>query len=180
MPADALPLARWETFYVIVGSSGGALTGLLFVVVALASDRIRAGSSQGLSAFTSPSIVHFGSVMLVSAVIAMPRDGLSSLAVLLGLCGLAGMVVTVMAVRRIARFDKYQPVAEDWIWHGVLPCAAYAALFVAAIILQSATNTALYIVASVTLVLLFVGIHNAWDAALYSAMYVPRDQNPSA
>ena len=178
MPADAL--AHWETFYVIVGSSGGALTGLLFVVVALAADRMRAGSSQGLGAFTSPSIVHFGTVMLVSAMIAMPRDGLASLAVLLMLTGLAGIVVTVMAVRRIARFEKYQPVAEDWIWHGVLPAAAYAALFVAAIILQSATKPALNTIASVTLVLLFVGIHNAWDAALYSATFVPRDQNPPA
>ena len=178
MPADAL--ARWETFYVIVGSSGGALTGLLFVVVALAADRMRAGSSQGLSAFTSPSIVHFGTVMLVSAMIAMPRDGLRSLAVLLVLTGLAGIVVTVMAVRRIARFEKYQPVAEDWIWHGVLPGVAYAMLFVAAIVLQSATKNALYIIGSVTLVLLFVGIHNAWDAALYSATFVPRDQSPPA
>jgi len=177
MPADALPLARWETFYVIVGSSGGALTGLLFVVVALAADRVRTGVSQGLGAFTSPSITHFGCVLLVSAIIMMPRDGLSSLGILLGLCALAGIVVTRMAIRRIARFELYRPVVEDWVWHGVLPCLSYGALLVAAIILQSATKTALYVVASVTLMLLFIGIHNAWDAALYSAMYVPREQD---
>ncbi len=176
MPADALPLARWETFYVIVGSSGGALTGLLFVVVALAADRMRAAASRGLGAFTSPSIVHFGCVLLISAIIMMPRDGLSSLAALLGLCALGGVAVTIMAIWRIARFDPYQPVAEDWFWHGILPCASYVGLLVAAIILQRATQTALYVVASVVLVLLFVGIHNAWDAALYSAMYLPPEQ----
>jgi hypothetical protein len=32
-------LGGWETFYVITGSVGGALTGLMFVVIALASER---------------------------------------------------------------------------------------------------------------------------------------------
>jgi len=180
MSPEALPLARWETFYVIVGSSGGALTGLLFVVVALAADRIRVATSQGLAAFTSPSIVHFGCVLLVSAIMMMPRDGLSSLSVLLGLCAVGGVIVTIMAARRIAQFEAYRPVTEDWIWHGALPCLSYVALLFAAIILEGATKTSLYIVASVMLVLLFVGIHNAWDAALYSAMYVPPEQEAMA
>jgi hypothetical protein len=80
-----------------------------------------------------------------------------------------------MAVRRIARFEKYAPVAEDWIWHAVLPSIAYVALLVAAIVLPSATEPALYVIGSVSIALLFVGIHNAWDAALYSATSVPTD-----
>jgi hypothetical protein len=180
MPVDALPLGRWETFYVIVGSSGGALTGLLFVVVALAAERARPYASQGLTAFTSPSIFHFGLVLFISASVTMPRDGLTSLAVLLGLCALTGGTVTLLAIWHIAEFERYRPVIEDWIWHGVLPCAAYTALLVAAIILRSATKTALYVVASVTLALLFVGIHNAWDAALYSATSMPPDHDTAA
>ena len=31
-------LSQWETFYVIVGSSGAALTGLMFVVITLVAD----------------------------------------------------------------------------------------------------------------------------------------------
>lgn len=175
MPGDAATFGQWETFYVIVGSSGGALTGLLFVVVALAADRVRAGAAQGLGAFTSPSIFHFCTVLFISATIAMPRRSLTSLVVLLSLCALTGCVMTLMAVRRIARFERYQPVAEDWIWHAVIPLVAYVALLVAAILLSRATESALYVVASVSLGLLFVGIHNAWDAALYSATYVPKD-----
>ena len=34
----APPLNDWETFYVIVGSSAAALTGLMFVVIALIKD----------------------------------------------------------------------------------------------------------------------------------------------
>jgi len=178
MPGDAVAFGQWETFYVIVGSSGGALTGLLFVVVALAADRVRAGASQGLSAFTSPSIFHFCNVLFISAMIAMPRKSLVALGVVLALCALIGGLVTLMAARRIARFEKYKPVTEDWIWHAVIPCFAYVALLVGAIMLPSAMEPALYVVASVSLALLFVGIHNAWDAALYSATYVPKDLDP--
>jgi hypothetical protein len=32
-------------------------------------------------------------------------------------------------------------------------------------------------VGSVSLALLFVGIHNAWDVALYSATSMPRDED---
>ena len=35
MPPELPPLTEWETFYVIVGSSAAALTGLQFVVIAL-------------------------------------------------------------------------------------------------------------------------------------------------
>jgi hypothetical protein len=83
-----------------------------------------------------------------------------------------------MAVRRIARFEKYKPVAEDWIWHAVIPSVTYLALLVAAIALPRASEPASYIIASVSLVLLLVGIHNAWDAALYSATSVPKDPDP--
>ena len=177
MPAEPTVIGQWETFYVIVGSSGGALTGLLFVVLALVADRARSGTSEGLTAYTSPSIFHFCIVLFVSAMIAMPRTGLVSLAVLLGLSALIGEVVTLLTMRRIARFEQYQAVAEDWIWHGVVPSVAYLGLLIAAIMLSSATASALYIVGGVSLALLFTGVHNAWDAAVYSAVSIPKKQD---
>jgi hypothetical protein len=169
--------APWETFYVIVGSSGGALTGLLFVVVALAADRSTPATERGLGAFTTPSIFHFVFVMAIAALVTMPRRGLASLSVLLGLCAVIGATVTVAAVRRIMTFEQYKPVAEDWIFHGVAPALCYVGLLVAAIALHAETELALYLIASATLVLLFVGIHNAWDVALYSAINMPRRED---
>ena len=59
------PLAAWESFYVIVGSSAAALTGLQFVVMTLIA-QIRPGSSRGesISAFGTPTVVHFGAALL--------------------------------------------------------------------------------------------------------------------
>jgi hypothetical protein len=62
-------------------------------------------------------------------------------------------------------------VLEDWIWHCALPLIAYMALFVAAIVLQSDPATSLFVVGGTALLLLFVGIHNAWDSVVYIALH---------
>jgi hypothetical protein len=173
--AEPTVIGQWETFYVIVGSSGGALTGLLFVVVALVADRAQRATTEGLTTYATPSIFHFCTVLFLSALIAMPRTGLGSLAVLLGLSALVGGVVTLLTVRRIARFEPYRPVAEDWIWHAVIPSLAYLGVLVAAFMLTGVPVVALYIVAAANLALLFTGVHNAWDAAVFNAVQVPRD-----
>jgi len=58
---DAVPalLRSWTNFYVIVGSSAGALTGLQFVVIALISEARAAGSMSEPRAFGTPTVVHF-------------------------------------------------------------------------------------------------------------------------
>ena len=58
--------AGWENFYVIVGSSAGALIGLQFVVITLIADMpaVR-GDAQASAAFATPSVVHFGVVLFL-------------------------------------------------------------------------------------------------------------------
>jgi hypothetical protein len=62
------------------------------------------------------------------------------------------------------------PVLEDWIFHCVLPLAAYAALLVASVLLRRHPAPSLFVVGGAALLLLFVGIHNAWDAVTYIAL----------
>ena len=84
------PFAAWESFYVIVGSSGAALTGLQFVVMALVADSRRATSSDTINAYGTPTIVHFCVVLFVSSVLSAPWQSLTKPAAILGLCGAAG------------------------------------------------------------------------------------------
>jgi hypothetical protein len=63
-----VPVAAWDNFYVIVGSSAAALTGLQFVVIALGAEA-RAIRGQTIGAFGTPTIVHFCAVLLVSAIL---------------------------------------------------------------------------------------------------------------
>lgn len=71
--SDTVPLESWQTFYVIVGSAGGALTGIMFVVIALVSGRRTPGARDAARAFSSPTVVHFGVVMGLSAILSMPN-----------------------------------------------------------------------------------------------------------
>jgi hypothetical protein len=67
-----------------------------------------------------------------------------------------------MQVQRV-----YKPVFEDWLFHVLLPLAAYATLAVTAFMAESHMRPALFSLGAAALLLLFVGIHNAWDAVTY-------------
>jgi hypothetical protein len=164
------PLARWESFYVIVGSSAAALTGLQFVVITLMSEGNRPTGPATIRAFGTPTIVHFCAVLLVSAIVSAPWTTVSNAGAMLAACGLFGLVYAVLVVRTAARQTLYQPVLEDWIWHGVLPVIAYASLLAASVVVRHDPAPALFAIGGSALLLLFIGIHNAWDAVTYVAI----------
>jgi hypothetical protein len=175
------PLATWQTFYTIIGSAAATLTGLMFVVVTLiAGVRVRVSSpSEAFATFNTPNVVHFGAALLVAAILSAPWQALWNAGLLLGLCGLGGVTYVVIVVRRVRRQTDYQPVLEDWLWHTVLPLVSYTALLVAAIVLPGHAAPALFVIAAGTVLLLFIGIHNAWDNVIYIAVDLSRPQNKS-
>jgi hypothetical protein len=161
------PLSAWSNFYVIVGSSAGALTGLTFVVITLVAQIRQRDNGQGIAAFTTPTIVHFGSALFVSALLSVPWPALAPPALLLVVCGLAGILYTALVVRRLHRVETYAPVLEDWLWYGTCPLVAYAALLAAALLLPGNPVAALFVVGGVVIFLLFLGIRNAWDVVTF-------------
>jgi hypothetical protein len=170
-------LDGWENFYVIVGSSAGALIGLQFVVITLIADIPIAGSDpQAAGAFTTPSVIHFGVVLLLSAIVSAPWNGIGMVAILWGVVGLCGLAYTVVVARRLGVQTAYKPVLEDWLFHVLLPLAAYAALAVSACAAHSLERPALFLVAAAALLLLFIGIHNAWDIVTYHVFVQKRKQ----
>jgi len=161
-------LAGWENFYVIVGSSAGALIGLQFVVITLIADRpIGPDQAQAGDAFATPTIVHFGTVLLLAAILCAPWRGIGTAAISWGVMGLAGIAYEVIVTRRMRTQNIYMPQLEDWLFHVVLPCAAYATLAASAYAARDHAREAMFGVAAAALLLLFIGIHNAWDAVTY-------------
>lgn len=160
-------LAHWESFYLIVGSSAGALTGLMFVVVTLVADSKQPRTLMEINAFATPAIVHFAAVLLISAILTAPWPDGRMPAYALGLSAIAGIAYNIIVLRRLLHATQYQKVAEDWIWHVVLPFLAYIALLAAHLALRHDHYGALYVVGAVSLLLLFIGIHNAWDIVTY-------------
>jgi hypothetical protein len=172
MPAQDT-LLQWENFYIIVGSSAGALTGLQFVVMALVADSPTRKDANTIDTFGTPTVVHFCAVLLVSSLLSAPWPSLSLAALAIGICGVAGVIYSLIVVRRARRVTGYQPEMEDWIFHCALPLVAYATLLASGITLTISHTPALFGVALFTLILLFVGIHNAWDTVTYITITLP-------
>ena len=161
-------LEGWANFYVIVGSSAGALIGLQFVVIMLiAAKPIPRGEAQAGGAFATPSVVHFGAVLLLSAIASAPWKGIAIVAALWGLAGLFGIMYVLIVARRMRQQTFYQPVFEDWLFHVLLPLMAYAVLAISAYGTYARAPLAIFLAGGTAVMLLFVGIHNAWDAVMY-------------
>lgn len=164
----ASPLRAWESFYVIVGSSAGALTGLQFVVMTLIGE---SGPSRGrgdtISAFGTPNVVHFCAALLVAAILSVPWSSLPPAGIAVAASGMYGVLYSLVVLRRAQLQQAYRPVLEDWVWHTILPMVAYAALFVAGLAVTRASTGALLVIGTAVLLLVFIGIHNAWDTVTY-------------
>jgi divalent metal cation (Fe/Co/Zn/Cd) transporter len=168
-PSAHSVLSQWESFYVIVGSSGGALTGLMFVVVTLVADANVPRTPDTLNAFGTPNVIHFAAVLVLSAVLSAPWQRLRDPAHVVGAMALAGVIYVLIVFRRMIRQQSsgYTPVLEDWMWHLVLPMIAYVALFVGAAGMSHDQEWALFTLAAVSLLLLSIGLHNCWDTVAY-------------
>jgi hypothetical protein len=164
------PFSDWESFYVIIGSSAAGLTGLQFVVIALIADRQTASTAREIDAFGTPTIVHFGVVLLLSGILTAPWHGLTPPAFLLGACGAAGLVYSLVVIRRARHQTSYAMVFEDWLFFALLPLLAYTILTVAAWVVPFHHEPALFAIAVTVFLLLFIGIHNAWDTVTFIAV----------
>ncbi len=161
---------EWESFYVIVGAAAGALIGLQFVVMTLLADKPRLASPEAGAAFASPNVVHFSAALLLSALMRVPWHGIGPAAVLWGIVGLAGTIYAFIVVRRMRKQMSYRPDWEDWTYHAFLPLLTYALLLVSALAAKRHGHEALLAVAAATLLQLFIGIHNSWDAISYHVL----------
>lgn len=175
--AFVLSLAAWQSYYVIMGSSAAALTGLQFVVIALGAERRTAGTTEGIDAYVTPTTVHFATVLLLAAILTAPWRTHTGPALVLGACGIGGVGYAATVTWRARKLTSYQPVLEDWLWHSVLPLVAHATLLIASTILLATARHftgALFMVGGAALLLLFIGIHNAWDIATYLTNQLPK------
>jgi hypothetical protein len=129
-----------------------------------------AGSMHEVRAFGSPTAVHFCAVLFSSAVMAAPWHSLGSAGLPIAFCGGAGVLYSLYSIYHALRQTGYKPDAEDWFWYSALPLLAYVALLVVGMLVPARPDEMLFGVAAILLVLLFTGLHNAWDTVTYVAV----------
>jgi len=174
-------LSAWTNYYVITGSAAAALTGLMFVAISIVAGGRSQPSREGVATFSTPTVAHFSTALITSALLNVPWRSLWHGGVAVGIVGLYGAVYTIGVAKRTRRQSAYEPEAEDWIWYALLPLIAYAVLVGAAIGLDRLPALTLFAPAAAVLLLLIIGIHNAWDVVTYIAIEQPaRSTRPAA
>lgn len=172
-------LASWQNFYVILGSSAGALTGLQFVVIALVMQARAASSMRDIHAFGTPTTMHFCTALLISALMTAPWQTLASLGLCLGLSGVVGIAYSFRVIWH-ARKAVYQPDWADWGWYVVFPLLGHGMLVGAAVLICWNAVWSLALVAADALVFLFVGVRNSWDTVTFIAVQHGKPADHSA
>jgi hypothetical protein len=171
MTEAASLLVPWSNFYMMTGSSAAALTGLMFVVITLVTgeERVRK-APDGISAFSTPTVVHFSAALVVSAILSAPWHLLLHPAILLGLIGLYGVIYQVRVIAKARGLTNYDPDMEDWIWFTILPFSAYIAILAGAVFLMTLPVDALFAFAASVMLMIVLGIRNAWDVVTFIAV----------
>lgn len=169
----ASDVAAWHDFYVLTGTGGATLIGLMFVVVSLGPHLIAAHRPTGVPAFLTPIVVDFASVLVIAGLMLAPALAPIAVAVALGVLGVAGVAFQILNdSHRLWRESELG--TEDWVWFVALPIVSYSLLVAAALAIGTETPYALFVVGAATLLLIIIGIRNAWDVVLWMAAR-PRD-----
>ncbi len=165
-------LSNWQNFYMIMGTAAATLTGLMFVATTLFAglDTHESIANAGISAYNTPTVVHFCAVLLLAGVLSAPWQEFSSVRLLLGLFGVGMVFYQLIIMRRMWRMPHYQSTLEDWLWYIALPLLAHVLLIISAFMLSNNPTLALYIVGLAMILLLLVGIRNSWDNVTFLAV----------
>ena len=162
-----LLLVSWQNFYVMVGSSAGALIGLQFVVITLIGGSRKRTSMETVNAFGTPIVVQFGGALTICGIMVAPWPSVHTISIALALCGVAGLGYATVVLRRARHQTQYRPIAEDWFWYVMSPFVTYAAIAIAAVLVWVSTAAGLFVAAGATLSLLLIGSRNAWDTVTH-------------
>lgn len=165
-------LTAWTGFFALAGASAATLTGLMFVVMTLVTgaDKRQSPSRDGLNTFSTPTVLHFATALLVSGVLSAPWSALAFPAWILGITSLFGVVHMCRVLTKTMRLESYKADLEDWVWFNILPLISYVVLLIGSVMLPIATSNALYALGAGVLLQLFIGIHNAWDVVTFLAV----------
>ena len=158
-------LEGWHDFDVLIGTAAATLMGLTFIAVTLAPEVIADRTSTAVRAFTTPIVAFFATVLVVSLVVLIPGLTPAAAAILFAIIGLGGIAYMLSTgVQR--QWREMELGIDDWFWYIALPVLGYVALAVSAAAMWNADPWALYVTAAAALLLLIIGIRNAWDVVI--------------
>jgi hypothetical protein len=157
----------WDNFFIMAGTAGVQLIGLLFVMVTLGTGLSKSQSVDGISAFLTPTLVNFGGVLFQAAVVLTPWPSDWPIGLILVLGGLAGIVYQIRGIRLKRKLDFVVLHRLDWIPYSGIPILGNVSLTAGGVGLIAEKSFAPFAIAGASTLLLVAGIYGAWDLTLW-------------
>ena len=179
MPSSLSDLAHaWHDFYLLVGTASATLVGLMFVAASIGAQVFTERSREGMRAFISPTVVHFGAVLFICMAATVPSQTWVTLAVLLILGGAAGTLYAARVWVQIFVRRSFAVDVIDRLFYALIPVAGYLLVAGAAFLLLERSQWSLEVLAAALVTLLYAGIRNAWDMTMWIVIRVPVAEAP--
>jgi hypothetical protein len=159
-------LETWHEFYLLIGTAGVTLTGLLFVVVSLGPRVVANDKATGVRAFLSPNAFYFATALVVSSVFLVPNLPATAIGALLCLGAIVSLGYLAYA-KAHKQWRQNKLTLPDWIWFVGTPITSYVLLLLSGIGFLLQVALAMHGVAAALILLLTTGIRNAWDLVIW-------------
>ena len=170
-------LAAWRDFYMLIGTASATLVALMFVAASIGAGVFTRKHQVGIRSFLSPTVVHFTAILVVCLFAIIPIQTWFTMAALLVCSGAIGMAYSAWVWRRMTRYGIIGTIdAIDRLWYAQLPMPAYLLVAVAGVALWDKSMTGLDLLAATQILLLLIGIRNAWDMTVW---IIDRRQAPN-
>ena len=180
-------LQPWQNFYMLLGTASATLAGLMFIAISLGgtrrpTDAERAMVQLAYSAFLSPTYIHFVYVLVTAVVVFVPTLNETVFGVMLVLTG-AGSLGYILRHLPFLR-ERYRGGSldrSDLVWYSLMPSICYLLYLDAGIALLRAIagaasrGHALDALATASLLLIVIGVRNAWDLVVFQMMRALRE-----
>jgi len=164
-------LHGWENFFILAGTAGATLIGLLFVAITLSAGLSAPRGLDVTRAFLTPTLIRFSGVLFECMAVLPPWPSVLPVGIILGLFGLTGLLYQIYVILKQREIDFISPDGLDWILFAVVPVVGNASLIAGAAGLIAEKPFAPYSIASAVALLLVAGLYGAWHLTLWIAKH---------
>jgi len=161
-------LAQWHDFFVLIGSASATLVGLMFVAASTGAGVFTSEHQVGIHSFLSPTVVHFSAVLIVCLFATFPTQNRVLFSVVQACVGVTGLIYSVVVSHRMFKHGIIATIdLADRLWYVVLPMGIYLLMIAAGASLWQRSGFSLEILATALVLLMLIGIRNAWDMTVW-------------
>jgi hypothetical protein len=177
-PSLAELLHDWHDFYILVGTASATLVGLMFVAVSIGASIFDDDRSPGVTAFITPTVMHFAAVLFTCFMVTIPTQSWRTLGAFIGAGALAGSIYCGRLVMQMIIRHRFHVDLIDRLFYSLLPLLGYVLALISAALLLMQSAASANLTAAAVLTLLFAAIRNAWDMMVWIVIKTPSGRPP--